>query len=347
MKINKLLFVLVFFGITIQMCSARREMVQFYPGRASLDAKWQWALEQGQRHHPAGEFWVGYFIQQPEENYHSVNSGDSGPTLREQVHGDTLADRHDIAIQFRIKREKNRSHVTEIELLNLDSSFNPDGLPLLWLDSAGVTESITFLEKYFKKTSISDLKEKLVAAIGVHPPLHQAFQFLKSVIDSKNPVKLREEAVFWLALQKTPEAVSVLKRLAQRDASPAIRKKAVFGLYLVKQDAAVEILIDLAQHEKSAKIRREAIFWLGQIAGKKVVDLLEEVAFDDDQIEIQKQAVFALSQMPADESIPRLIKVVKTHPSIKIRKNAIFWLGQSEDDRAVALLCELAQGKMP
>ena len=210
--------------------------------------------------------------------------------------------------------------------------LDASGLPVVWLSGVKQDESVAFL----RRLAETDANEEALMAIGVHET-STATKVLADLASSKQPLRFREKASFWLANERGPEGFPALQQLA-RDADPRFREKMTFHLTLVNDPRAIDELIRMAEGDSDTKVRSQAMFWLAQKAGAKAVSFLSAAAQNDPEVEVKKKAVFALSQLPKDEGIPQLIHVAETNNSREVRKQAIFWLGQSNDPRALKYL---------
>jgi HEAT repeat protein len=230
-----------------------------------------------------------------------------------------------------------RGELTDVDLSNLDLSFDFDDSPVFWLGSVSDEESVAHLRDLFSGDLAEDAREDLVGAIGMHDSFALVRPFLVEVLDSRADNDVREAAVFWLHKDDTRETRMYLVRLAERDASEDVREQAVFALNLMKSDEALDRLIALARTANDEDVREKARFWLGQ----KASTVFASDADESPASEIQKQAVFALAQMDDDGGVDELIRLVHDGKSPVIRKQALFWLGQTDDTRALDLIVSI------
>jgi len=230
-----------------------------------------------------------------------------------------------------------RGEPTDVDLSNLDLSFQFDGHPVFWLGPVDDAQSIAYLRFLYDCGPEDDAREDLVGAIGMHDSFSLVRPFLVDVLDSRTSNDVREAAVFWLHKDDTRETRMYLVRLAERDASVDVREQAVFALNLMKSDEALDRLIALARTADDEDVREKARFWLGQ----KASNIIAAAADESPASEIQKQAVFALAQMDDDGGVDELIRLVHEGKSPVIRKQALFWLGQTDDNRALDLIVSI------
>lgn len=332
------------------------------PG-APLAERWAWAMTESGNVCSRG-CWIGYGIQRmmDADSYTGWNVGrsDQHPTLQSLIYGrevEPLASRRDerrrtgaskmvlkeVALLFRF--DPGDRSLSDIRFSNISLPVNLDGLPLLWLGRAEQSQSIALLKDAFARASMTELKEDLVGAVGMHDADDLVVPFLAQVLAGRDDEVIRSQAAFWLAETRHRDVLPLLERTAGSDVSKDVREQAVFGISRIETAAADDLLIRLARTLDDRETREHAIFWLGQKASKKAAESLEEIAENDPDIEIQKKAVFAISQLQTDEGIPRLINIAKTHRNSKVRHEAIFWLGESGDPRAVDVLVQIIRGR--
>jgi hypothetical protein len=250
----------------------------------------------------------------------------------------------DIAILFQNSRRAG-SAMEKVRLSDLDSPVDLEGLPLIWVGEAGDEESLNWLERQYRETTMKKAKEPILAAVGLHQKPALVIPILASVLKSREPDSLRKNAAFWLSQQDDKKAYDILMRAADRDSSRQVREGCVFAISQLEMEESVDGLIGLAKTAVHEDVRHQAVFWLGQKASKKATSTLKKLAYEDGEMKVQEQAVFALSQLPDNEGVDALVRVVKTHPSAAIRKKAIFWLGETGDPRALDVLIEIIKGK--
>jgi hypothetical protein len=246
----------------------------------------------------------------------------------------------DVGILFHFA-STGSSTINEIIVSNLSLHADLKNDPLIWVGVAQIEQSVQYLQRMYGQASSGEVKEDIIASIGMHEESEQAFTFLKDIVESDGQASLREQAVFWLGQQHNENALSVLMRVARSDNSEDVRENAIFAVSEINDPSAVDSLIALTRGGNDGEVRNKAMFWLAQKASDKAVKTITAIAEGDDDSEIQKQAVFALSQLSDDESIPALIKIARTHRNPEIRKTAIFWLGQSENQAALDAIVDI------
>ena len=346
-----------------------QDVVRHPDPSTSLSERWGWAVAESSDV-CSQECWIGYSIERMMEVnsytgwYSSRRTGyptlqmlvygrelEPTPTATEKHRSTKLQDRDgtsqrvrkEVAVLFRFA--SGGQSLRDVRISNISLPVELDELPLVWLGPADQAESLQLLKEQYASAPITELKEELVGAVGMHDAVGLVTPFLREVLASREHDQVREQAVFWLAENEDPDVLPLLERTARGDTSEDVREQAVFGISRIETDDADEMLIRLARNLDDRETREQAIFWLGQKASERAAANLEDIAENDPDVEIQKKAVFAISELPDDEGIPRLISIATDHRNPKVRHAAIFWLGESGDPRAVDVLVQIVRGR--
>jgi hypothetical protein len=241
----------------------------------------------------------------------------------------------------------NSSNVpVAIRASNQYMPFDPEKLPIFWLDQAEDAQSLSILDDLYKSSNQEKLKKRILTIAGLHGTSEKAVAFLEKILQSREPDSLRARAASALGDQDHERAVQLLHQTANDDRSFDVRKKSVYGLEDIDLPSAGDALIDIAQNGRDREIRKRAIDCLADVASKKTAAALKNVAEKDEDTDIQKRAVYALEDLPDDEGIPYLVDIAKTHSKLTIRKAAIFCLGDSDDPRALQALIQIIKNKL-
>lgn len=216
--------------------------------------------------------------------------------------------------------------------------LNSGGVDFTWLTGAKPEESIVFLAGLVNQPSPgSRIMEGALLAISLHAA-PEATRTLEQIASSNASRHAREQAAFWLGVQRGHDGFLALKRLEEKSTEPEFREKLAFDFSQNSDPAAQDEIIHMAKFDPEAKVRGQALFWIAQKAGKRATATLTDAIQNDPETDVKKRAVFALSQLPKDDGVPQLIHVADTNSSPAVRKEAFFWLGQSQDPRALAYL---------
>ena len=235
----------------------------------------------------------------------------------------------------------NKVEIVDVELVDLDRTYDFQDEPVYWLGEADNEESMKFLEATFDSGGY-EARKTLVFIISSHDH-PKAYDFLRRIALGDYATKLRKNAIFWLGNYKDEKSLEYLKEISGKVEGTELRKQVVFALYLCSQDEekALQELINIAKKDDNRKVRKQAIFWLGQLAYKECAKALRDVVEESDDVDVKKSAVFAISQLPADKGVPMLIDIAKTNKSPSVRKQAIFWLGQKDSKEALKFFEEI------
>jgi hypothetical protein len=230
-----------------------------------------------------------------------------------------------------------------------------DGCPIdaqsrrvIWLTPVNSDESVTVLASLLHpaegSSSIKGAKQSdyggITAAVAFHAG-SGADRALKDLMGKSQPLKVREQAAFWLGNARGRAGFETLKSLVPVDEEAQFRRNATFAIFQSREPGAVPTLIAMARHDKDAGVRGQALFWLAQKGERKATEAVSSAIEDDPDTDVKKKAVFALTQLPKEESVPKLIRVATQNKNREVRKAAMFWIGQSRDPRAVDFIEKL------
>jgi hypothetical protein len=217
--------------------------------------------------------------------------------------------------------------------------LNAGGINFNWITGVKPEESIALLAGLVnQRPEHSRTVEGALVAISFHAA-PEATGSLEQIASSSASEHMREQAAFWLGVQRGHDGFVALKSLENKSTDDArFREKLAFDFSQNSDPGAEDELLHMAKFDADGKVREQALFWIAQKAGKRATGALADAIQNDPETDVKKRAVFALSQLPMDESIPQLIRVADTNSNLAVRKEAFFWLGQSRDPRALAYL---------
>jgi hypothetical protein len=217
--------------------------------------------------------------------------------------------------------------------------LNAGGVNFDWITEVKPEESIAFLAGLVNQApEHSRTAEGALAAISFHAA-PEATRSLEQIASSSASEHTREQAAFWLGVQRGHDGFVALESLENKSTDDArFREKLTFDFSQNSDPGAEEELLHMAKFDSDSKVRGQALFWIAQKAGKRATEALTDAIQNDPETDVKKKAVFALSQLPKDESVPQLIHVAETNSNLAVRKEAFFWLGQSQDPRALMYL---------
>jgi hypothetical protein len=230
--------------------------------------------------------------------------------------------------------------VIKVHPVTAGCRLNAGGVAFTWLTGVQPDESISYLAQIATQESTSGHSRTLDGAllsIAYHAA-PAATRTLADIASSTAPMHTREQAAFWLGVQRGHDGFLALKSLENTVTDRAFREKLPFDFSQNSDPAAEDEMLRMAKFDADTRVREQALFWVAQKAGKKAAAAITDAIQNDPETDVKKKAVFALSQLPKDEGVPQLIHVADTNANPVVRKEAYFWLGQSHDARALAFL---------
>src|SRR5437762_13603340 len=148
-------------------------------------------------------FWVGYSVHPPAGG--ARGGGDS-------------AGADDIALLFRFRESGGRPPVLRrVQPTSFLLPVDFGGAPLLWLGPADDRASLAQLQALFAAAPTTDLKEDLIAGVGLHGSSDAVVSLLGRWLAGDARASVRAEAAEWLGHRPTPAAVHELARAARAD----------------------------------------------------------------------------------------------------------------------------------
>src|SRR6266566_6520192 len=203
-----------------------------------LAQRWDWARAQA-RQLNRRMYWVGYQIKRPEWLEHSVYV-DRGMEVKGQditisgrlfgdfqgflFHGVRLArltgsnDSEDIVILLGFTTDPSgKVALSHVHVASFYLPMDFRGRTLFWLGDAADAQSLPVVEALFTATSQPELREDVVAAIGIHGSSNLVVPILQRLLTSREPADVRAQAAEWLGFHPTPAAVVGLSAAARND----------------------------------------------------------------------------------------------------------------------------------
>jgi hypothetical protein len=296
--------------------------------------------------------WLGYEVPAlPQSHFSSCSNWSDAPSMGDECCGayrleddssHNMNGGNDAGAEKRIYVLLRLDHGRIIKVRSLMAGCHLDagGVQFTWLTGVNPEESVALLSGLATQSSESErshIVEGALLCISYHAT-PAATKALSEIATSSAPMHLREQAAFWLGVQRGHEGFLALQSLEKNTTEAAFREKLPFDFSQNSDPAAEDELLHMAKSDPETKVREQALFWLAQKAGKKATAALTDAIQNDPETDVKKKAVFALSQLPNDESVPQLIHVADTNSNLVVRKEAFFWLGQSHDPRALAYL---------
>lgn len=311
-----------------------------YAGPAqTLAARWDWASIQARRL-GAQHFWVGYSVHRratsedttsPDRDRdvtHTDDAGFRGVRLAPLV--GVREDSDDIALLLRFTVRDGRPVPARARVSSLALPVDFGGGALLWLGGADDGASLRWMQVLFAEAGSSDLKQSLIAAVGLHASTGAVVPTLERWLQSEEHASVRAEAAEWLGHQPDSRAVSALAWAVRSDAVGHVRREATEALGDNPSAAATDSLIALARTLHDADARRAAVDQLGRKSDPRAVAALVAIARNDADEDVQDQAIKALGSVPdAAARAAALVELARTHSSPDSRRQAVETVGKS------------------
>jgi len=331
-----------------------------------LAQRWEWARTQA-RQLGKRTYWIGYQVSRPAWLEHSVYI-DRGTEVIGQdfkvtgrLFGDFqglmfrgvrlgpltgTGDSDDIAILFAFTADQSgKTALTHVHVASIYLPVDFRGRTLVWLGSSADAQSLALVEGLFASTTQPELREDIVAAVGIHGTSDAVVPILLRWLNSRQPTDVRVQAAEWLGFHPTPSAVSALSRAARGDVASDVRREAAEALGDNTLPAATDSTIAVAKTATDPDARREAVEGLGQKDSERALAALVSIAQTDRDEDVQREAVETLGEMPGGRGLNAVRDVARRHPRPDVQRQAIETLGAVHEGKgdALAALIEFAR----
>ena len=321
-----------------------------HPDQAQpLAARWDWARSEARRLNRR-IYWIGYKVARPEWLEHSVyidrETDVTGQdiTISGHLFGDfqgfvfrgvRLAplvgggDSDDIALLFGFSTDAGgRPILTRVHVASFYLPTDFAGRTLFWLGSADDAQSVPLVEGLAAATARSELREDIVAAVGIHGTSAIVVPILLRWLNGRDPTDVRAQAAEWLGFHPTPAAVAALSRAARSDANGDVRREAAEALGDNTLPAATDSAIAVARTAADPEARREAVEGLGEKDSDRALAALVAIAQGDRDEDVQREAVETLGEMSSGRGLAAVRDIARTHPRPDVRREAVETLGE-------------------
>ena len=155
-----------------------------------LKERWEWARSEALRL-GARAVWIGYHVRSS-LLVDLRGLALPGPCLADLVGPGERSD--DMAVLFRV----TASGPMRVHVGGFLSPLDASGETLFWLGAAEDGASLTRLQTLFAEAATADLKENLVAAVGLHGSTAVVVPLLERWSAGSEPWNVRAEAATWL-----------------------------------------------------------------------------------------------------------------------------------------------------
>lgn len=263
-------------------------------------------------------YWVAYGIEGGDSEELVT---DSYPWSTRELNGDPLARRLGVTRELRAALKEpvvvlvrmvpdgagSEARVDRITVRRPSLGMRIDGT-VYWLGYPSTLESYTWFRGLYWTVGDIDVREAVVAVLGIHP-VPEAATFLSRVLGSRDADRVRREAAEGLARQRPDTATArLLYDLALTDADGGVRHQAAESLARVEPGLAVELLTRLARLSDDPDVQQQAAESLAR-AGIGA-DKLLRMAMTDDDPDLRREAVELIGdRLPAAQAVPLLRRV--------------------------------------
>lgn len=330
-----------------------------------LAQRWEWARTQA-RQMGRRSYWIGYHIGRPEWLAHTVYIDRGLEVVGQNIrmtgsligdfHGLTFrgvrlsplvgtTDSDDIAILFGVTEQGGRVAPTHVHIASIYLPMDFRGRTLVWLGPAADAQSLPLVEGLFASTANPELREDVVAAIGIHGSSDIVVPILLRWLNGREPTGVRSQATEWLGFHPTATAVAALSRAARSDPAGDVRREAAEALGDNTFPAATDSTIAVARTATDPDARREAVEGLGEKTEDRARAALVALAQNDRDEDVQREAVETLGEnLPAADAIPVLKAIATGDPNPDVQREAVQTLGElKESPDAQAAITEFAR----
>jgi HEAT repeat protein len=203
---------------------------------------------------------------------------------------------------------------------------------IFWLGQEGSDDDVSVLMDLYDRIDNDELKERIVFAVSQSGSDRSEDWLVDLARDDREPMDLRENAVFWLGQRNSQAAVTGLASVLMEE-GPELQEKAVFALSQHGGSRAMLLLRDvIGDSDMSAGTREQAIFWLGQEGSSEDVTFLMGLYNEIHDRDLKEKIIFAVSQNSDRDGDEWLLSLARDeNEAVDLRKNALFWAGQEGD----------------
>jgi HEAT repeat protein len=334
-----------------------------------LAQRWEWAKTQA-RQLGRRAYWIGYQVSRPSWLEHSVyiDRGSEvtgeGITISGRMFGDFqgfmfrgvrlapltgTADSDDIVILFGFSADAGgKVTLTHVHVASVYLPVDFRGRTLVWLGNAPDAQSLPIVEALFTATPQAELREDIVAAVGIHGSSDAVVPILLRWLTSREPTDVRSQAAEWLGFHPSAAAVVALSRAARNDAAGDVRREAAEALGDNTLEAATDSSTAIAKTATDPDARREAVESLGEKTSDRARAALVTIAQNDRDEDVQREAVETLGEMHDDRALALVARIARTHANLDVRREAIETYTESaSSDSALALLKSILASDAP
>jgi len=243
----------------------------------------------------------------------------------------SVGDGDDNGSLFALSLHDDKAAAQAMYELAINNANEYSAQAVFWL-SQRPKDGLAYLQALYEELPLGEARSQIGFALSqINQP--EAVNLLKQIAQYDPQIEQQADAIFWLSQTDTEgDIAKFLISILAQSTSSEIKQKAVFSLSQMKSEIAESELIKLVTGHNDSEVRSQALFWLAQtkpmLGEKAAINLIQNSQQSDEQ----EQAVFVLSQLPAKHASVALFKIVKGHYDRHIKKKALFWLSQSDDE---------------
>ena len=337
------------------------------PVGGSLDERWRWATSQSRG---LGTYWVGYLIagdQSGKSHYYAddipIHFGQSTHISGHMMLGDDMSNirfsgvplapvvgqhaRFSTAIFVLFSDGITGKRIQRLRVATFAIPMYFDRRPVIWLDSASDNESLDLLQSLMSRARNEDMREELVAAMGMHRTaslvLPKLISFLQSGTESEG---VRREAADWLGKTNDPRAVVALSRAVRTDRSKDVRGEAIEAFEDMPVASVTDSLIAFASTLQDHDLRRTAIESLGQREDSRALEYLTRVVRSNASEDLKSEALEAIGEMHDGRGFDTILSFARNDRDPDVRRKAVEAIAESEPaSRALDVLKEIVRNE--
>lgn len=149
---------------------------------------------------------------------------------------------------------------------------------VFWIgqSSDGDASSMTFLKEIYAKSNDEELKNQVIFGIARQEDPASKGWLLDIVKSRTEPIEARKQALFWLG-QNSRLTLNELNALYESAADSEMKEQVIFVLSRQESPQSVDVLLKIARSDRSHEMRKQAIFWLGQSSDPRAAEFLQRL----------------------------------------------------------------------
>jgi len=242
--------------------------------------------------HSTDRLWIGYEVPAIQDLRQPTCSDWSGTSQSDDeccgefrledehgIHRGSNDGPHEQNVYILLRFEK--ADLVKVRTAPAGCRLNAGGIDFAWLTGVEQQASVELLAGLVNVPSqTSKVLEGALLAISVHAA-PEATRALEQIAASSASMHIREQAAFWLGVQRGHDGFLALKTLESKSSEPQFREKLTFDFAQNSDPCAQDELIHMAKFDSEAKVRGQALFWIAQKAGKLAAATITDAIQND------------------------------------------------------------------